>query len=558
MDLNSTPGSKQNNQITNQDKGNLKNFFETDLNRMSNYSNFIDFNSLKNSKSPEDLENKIGSFAGRIDIFVENIKNSVDPISSFKGQNESQRKQSIDSFKNILTSNFLDNLKDISNILKKQGKDNSNVVEVIKSIVSLKQFESDKKYLVKDPSSPQNKLENKTGPKIKSSSEVIDSIISYMSSETIDKTFFTDNSKNFFKSLKDDLSTNLKDAVTNVQQKLKNYQNEPGKKQSYIDRAKAFSSEMGKHIQELLQNKEINSDVLKVWLNPDKIGDSKSVTDRSVGFYDDITKANYQKNLTEDQWKSITVNYRKQFIDLAKSYNLKQLSTQESLGSGEVKDVNQIPYGFLHINGQNDRGKGTDLRCYITTNLLKDPSKAISVWKESLEESGLKDSLYYKTTAGLVPNKNTAQRLDQIVIYKNDTINDDQFKKLLELFENKCKNIDPDLLAKDDQMMPAANKIGQGISIAPEPDYINDYLRFTDNKNSKHSYNTFIQKMMGLSIGIAKERLGGNIKSIDDKGMKEEVKKVFEEFMKLSKINPDTMLPEQYGNDLPSWTKLNN
>ena len=38
--------------------------------------------------------------------------------------------------------------------------------------------------------------------------------------------------------------------------------------------------------------------------------------------------------------------------------------------------------------------------------------------------------------------------------------------------------------------------------------------------------------------------------------MKKEVKEIFKELMILSKINPDTMLPEEYGDSLPNWANL--
>ena len=115
----------------------------------------------------------------------------------------------------------------------------------------------------------------------------------------------------------------------------------------------------------------------------------------------------------------------------------------------------------------------------------------------------------------------------------------------------------PDLLPSDDRKMPAVTqKIANGISISGEPGYVNDYLRYTDHKEGKHSWTTFVDKMAILSTSVAANRLGVRPDSLDVPGLEEETKKVFREFMLLSKINPDTMLPEEYGSNRPSWANL--
>lgn len=65
-----------------------------------------------------------------------------------------------------------------------------------------------------------------------------------------------------------------------------------------------------------------------------------------------------------------------------------------------------------------------------------------------------------------------------------------------------------------------------------------------------------MDKMAILSTSIAANRLGIRPDSIDAPGLQDETKKVFREFMLLSKINPDTMLPAEYGDKLPSWANL--
>lgn len=213
---------------------------------------------------------------------------------------------------------------------------------------------------------------------------------------------------------------------------------------------------------------------------------------------------------------------------------------------------------FIHVNSKKPREKG-GLRCYITPDKTADPSAVLYAWNESFQNSPLKDSLYFKFATSMKNYKDgQAQRPDDIVIYKTDNIDDEQFKILLQDFQKRCNEMSPDLLPSDDKKMPATTqKIANGISIAGEPGYVNDYLRYTDHKEGKHSWTTYLDRMAILSTSIAANRLGVRPDSADVPGLQDETKKVFREFMLLSKINPDTMLPEEYGDKRPSWANLN-
>ena len=174
-----------------------------------------------------------------------------------------------------------------------------------------------------------------------------------------------------------------------------------------------------------------------------------------------------------------------------------------------------------------------------------------------MKNSPLKDQLYFKFNTTILPIDEQPQRPDDIVIYKFDSIDDRAFKELLQDFRQRCNDVSPELLANDDAKMPVTTeKIANGISISAEPIFVNKLLRYTGNYNGRHSWTTFIDKMSYLSIAVAANRLGVKPESFDVPGLREETKKVFQEFMLLSKINPDTMLPEEYGDELPSWAKL--
>ncbi len=332
---------------------------------------------------------------------------------------------------------------------------------------------------------------------------------------------------------------------------------------SYKIRAATFYEQTRDNVQRLARENLVGDDTIKVFLNPDYI--SEMGRGRMFTKYNAI-QSDFSRR-EEDSWLTgpqTYQRYRTQAKMMADSFaeNGGDVAYQKEVDDGDAAyspDGPFYPGHFIHVNSNKPRDKG-GLRCYISTDKTTDPGAVLYAWKESVQKSPLKDSLYFKFATSMDNYKNGGkQRPDDIVIYKTDNIDDNQFRELLQDFQKRCNEMSPDLLPSDDKKMPATTqKIANGISISGEPGYVNDYLRYTDHKEGKHSWTTFVDKMAILSISVAANRLGIKPDSLDVPGLEEETKKVFREFMLLSKINPDTMLPVEYGDSKPSWANLEN
>lgn len=331
---------------------------------------------------------------------------------------------------------------------------------------------------------------------------------------------------------------------------------------NYQIRAATFYEQTKENVQRLVKDHQVSNDTIKVFLNPDFI----SPVGRSLMMSEyNAIQSDYSRR-EEESWMDATQTYQRyqmqaKLVADSLAHNVGDVAYQKEIpGIDTTYDPNKpmIIGDFIHVNLNKPREKG-GLRCYITPDKTTDPGAVLYAWNESFQASPLKDSLYFKFATSMNSYKNgNKQRPDDIVIYKTDNIDDEQFKTLLQDFQKRCNEISPNILASDDKKMPATTqKIANGISIAGEPEYVNDYLRYTDQE-SKHSWTTFVDTMAILSTSIAANRLGVKPDSADVPGLQDEIKKVFREFMLLSKINPDTMLPEEYGDKLPSWANLDN
>ena len=357
------------------------------------------------------------------------------------------------------------------------------------------------------------------------------------------------------------INRTYEEAVHNFTEQVEEYRANPHRTKEYKKLAEDFYKEIGNNVQDLRRKGLVGDDAINVFLDQNCVSNLRGVR---IEQYDSI-QADYSRKegnnlLTgeETYWK-----YIKSGKDLANYFaeNNGDIAYQ-SEWSGEGRNYytpESEYYGgtFMHVNAEKPR-EGEELRCYISADKTKDPSLVLDAWRESMENSPLKDQLYFKFLTTINPKDEQVQRPDDIVIYKYDNIDDQAFKELLQDFQKRCNDVSPDLLANDDAKMPVTTeKIANGISISAEPVFVNKMLRYTDHKDGKHSWTTFIDKMSYLSISVAANRLGVRPDSFDEPGLRDETKKVFREFMLLSKINPDTMLPMEYGNELPEWAKLN-
>lgn len=225
---------------------------------------------------------------------------------------------------------------------------------------------------------------------------------------------------------------------------------------------------------------------------------------------------------------------------------------------------------FLRVNEHQPHlgSYGDSLRCYITADKTKDPGQVFDAWRESLENSPLRDNLFYKFV-NRIPAKDYCLkddmkiiRYDDIVVYKYDNIDDGQFRALLLEFLERCNDKSPELLAADAKKMPATTiKIADGLSVSGNPILMNDYLRvvlgdYSDVSESLSSWTSFVDRMSTLSALVAASRTATDTTRLDANKLRNPAKNVFREFLLLSNINPETMMDKKYGDELPSWTKI--
>lgn len=338
------------------------------------------------------------------------------------------------------------------------------------------------------------------------------------------------------------------------------------------DEAKHFFANLLSRSKDKNKAQRVYSDVLD---NIRSLSKNKLVGDDTIKFF---LSNHLNRALRDSEYENIQLNDARKFgnneLSFIETIRKMYIETEE-IGDEQLKkngsifwqgahetynhDVLANPGNFLHVNAHH-MDHESSIRCYISPDVTKRPDLVLKTWWKSLQNSPLKDKLYFKFCTDFDGNKDGDQRTDTIVIYKDNQIDDKEFKTLLQDFQQRCNEQSPDLLARDERQMPAAaNRIADGISISAEPDYVNDILKAEDVFGPyKHSWTTFVDRMMSSSITLANIRLGGKE---DPKSMtpalRKETKKVFRELMLLSKINPDTMMPESYGDSLPSWANLN-
>jgi hypothetical protein len=184
-------------------------------------------------------------------------------------------------------------------------------------------------------------------------------------------------------------------------------------------------------------------------------------------------------------------------------------------------------------------------RIYLSAKPLEDPAKVVQIWQEVLKETGLQDSLCFKLPTGLTT------RFETIVVFVKDKNDEKNLEKLLKTFVNKCSK---DLLSE--QNMPTGVPLSRGITMAFEPDNINKFLKFSGLGHDTISYNQLIAALTQISFELSyKEATESGKNPSTPKSLKDSAKKYFEQLLKLSGVNPDTMMPNSLGGKLPTWAK---
>lgn len=405
---------------------------------------------------------------------------------------------------------------------------------------------------------PSSELESSRLEQLNGSDKTIDNLFGRLG-KNAGEGYFSDPDK-LLNLTKDAIAKTPKEAIAGFRDQINAYK--ALAKESYRARAESLFEDTRDNVKRLTKDGLVGSDVVKVFLDPQFI--SRNGHEILMNQYDAI-QTDYSRR-EEKSWMDNVPTFQRLKMRVRSVANSLLKNVGDVAYQSEIPDIDIdttydpnkgiIPGDFIHVNSKKPREKG-GLRCYITADKTKDPSAVLYAWNESFQNSPLKDSLYFKFATQSTKLLKNKSRPDDIVIYKTDNIDDGQFKELLQDFQKRCNEMSPDILPSDEKKMPATTqKIANGISISGEPGYVNDYLRYTDHKMGKHSWTTFVDIMAILSTSIAANRLGVRPDSAYVPGLQDETKKVFREFMLLSKINPDTMLPEEYGHKRPSWANI--
>ncbi|MDO5480728.1 MAG: hypothetical protein Q4F60_00030 [Candidatus Saccharibacteria bacterium] len=385
-----------------------------------------------------------------------------------------------------------------------------------------------------------------------SAEELFDHVLDVLGPEKVEKTYLA-RADRLADIGKDVTSRNMKDLKREFETRFSNYQ--ANHRPKYIALSRATLQSAKTNYNNLVRDNLISQDVAKAWLQQDFLQNKFSM----YGCYRDIQVTEILEDnslISPEAWNAKKQKYRSSAMSLVRKHpNAFWQSGNVSVNPDKFWADND----FIHINANKNTGD-IDLRCYITPDFTKDPATVLDAWQDALEDTGLQDSIYFKITGGL--GEPTHQRLDSIVVYKDPNTPDDVFRNLLETFRRRCQQSNPEALADDPRNLPATTQeIAPGITVAPEPKFINEVLRTSaetkdGNHFSRHSWTTFVERMLIVSMSLAANRLQSSQQPATRDSMCSEAKKCFRELMLLSKINPDTMLPVEYNNARPSWMNL--
>jgi len=202
--------------------------------------------------------------------------------------------------------------------------------------------------------------------------------------------------------------------------------------------------------------------------------------------------------------------------------------------------------GFMHFNPNAPTGE-TTTRIYINPDLAQSPARVLDAWYQSLVRSGLKDKIYFKVPSGL------SKRQEGIVVYLGDQTNPDDVEKLLRTFLATCS---PDLLFPP---MPSAVPLARGIAMAPELGNINTFLRCSGVEKEpgvpqQISYNEWVASSIHLAFELAyHEAITNGARIVTPRILRGSAGGYFQKIVKLSGINPETMVLNALGGKKPSW-----
>ncbi len=299
---------------------------------------------------------------------------------------------------------------------------------------------------------------------------------------------------------------------------ISRYQNDPRFEKKKEDVSKLYTR-LTEHVNKIVKQGEVEPRTAKVFLR-------SLLSLKYIGDYNAITRNN--ENIPPEELKAKNQDY----VRVTDEMWEKQPEGMKQEQSG----------GFYHFNSHLEGDVKN--RIYISAQLSGSPEKVIEAWQAALQETGLQNKVYFKLPTGL------SKRFESIILYQTDKTNEADIEKLLTVFNQKCPT---ELL--NDKDMPTGIPLRRGISMAPEPANINTLIRYSGSQENI-SYNQLIASLTELSFELAyKDAQKTGQANPMPKILKDNAGKYFEQMIRLSGINPDTMVPNSQGGKLPAWAE---
>lgn len=291
------------------------------------------------------------------------------------------------------------------------------------------------------------------------------------------------------------------------------------------DLQRRFSS----HVERLIQAGEIDELTAKVFIRNLKVL-------KYIGNYNAVVR-NHEP-ITPEELRSKNTEFMKIVAQIWDEYPTSSKSEQET-------------GGFVHFNSQLE-GKTTG-RLYISAQLGKNPAQVVQAWNEALKATGMREKVYFKIPDGLSTRHETV-----IVYYGEGKPPSDQLERLLQEFRARYPE---DLLSAED--MPSGVPLSKGLCIAPEVSNVNRFLMHINPEKPGElreeltvSYNQLMVALSDLSFNLAYRNAEKANKAVTGpKSLKEDAQGYFNQLLKLSGINPNTMMLTALGGQLPDWAE---
>lgn len=199
------------------------------------------------------------------------------------------------------------------------------------------------------------------------------------------------------------------------------------------------------------------------------------------------------------------------------------------------------PSDFHVVEGK--KGK-CDYRLYVSAEPYGDPGAVLTAWQKAMEQSGLQGEVYWKFLLKI------DNRFDMICAYPNREVDAEKMAALFAHFRSLC----PDALLRA-TMPTCPTRIQQGIFIAPNVRRLSEVTKWFGD--DALSYNQLLSALLLLSLRLAvhhRESTGTRPTEADDDLYRDAAVR-FDELLRLSSIDPTTMLSSSTRSPLPLWAK---